>query len=198
MAPTANFLILPNGEISPMGTGLMLLRNHHLYAGIRCGLGALDPATEQHLLRVGTTIGVAMADLGYRGWFDVDFVLDQDRRVYITEINARRASPCHVFEIGERLLGRDWSRKCGLYANDHLPLQGACHPNYATIQEVFAEFNRLQEGSVVRALPTIVNSSLSRKAPYLGYAVMADNAPRAAELALKLEAWVRKSIGMVE
>ncbi len=150
------------------------------------------------MLRVGATIGNAMAGLGYRGWFDIDFVLGQDRQVYITELNARRASPCHVFEVGERLQGKDWSRKCGLYANDHLPLQGVCSPNYATIREVFAEFNRLQEGGLTRALPTIVSSSLSRKAPYLGYVVMSDNAPRAAELAMELEAWIRRSIGMVE
>ena len=196
LASTVDFLITQSGEVIFIDAGTMVMRNLHMYAGVQCGLDSVEPFIRDYMVRIGKSVGNAMSALGYRGWFDIDFVVDNQKRTYLTEINARRSCPIHAFEIGRQLLGKDWSGECGLYAKDYLYLQGSCHPDYRAIRQVIEEFNRSQGDGMTRAISTIASSSLSRKLPYLGYAVVSSTSPQAAEAAVELEQLIRKSIGM--
>ena len=195
--PTVNCLILSDGTIEVVGTGRMLMRRGWLYSGICSGYAALEPSTEETIVRIGRQVGHAMADMGYAGWFDIDFVVGARGEIFLTEINARRASPAHAFAIARRTLGEGWPRKCSLYANDHLPLQGSCNPRYPAIREVFAAFNGRHSRSSIKAVPTIVSSSLSRKTPYLGYVLLAQGESEAGFHACRLEQEIREAIGMM-
>lgn len=195
-ALTIDFLIAPDGNITLIGKGVMLMRRDCLYAGISTGRGALEASVEDRMEMIGHRVAQAMAEFGYKGWFDLDFVVDQNSQLYLTEINARRASPAHVFGIAQRLAGTEWATKCGLYANDHLPLQGACNPDYALIRESFFKFNDSHRNDGIIAVPTIVNSSLKRRTPYIGYVILAEEVRQAAHCASELENGIRESIGM--
>jgi len=196
IVPTIDFIIDSDGMVRMMGAGTMLMRRDWLYSGIQCGLGSLDPAIEATMIRIGRQVGYAMADMGYRGWFDIDFVIGAEGEIFLTEINARKASPAHVFDIASHILGESWMCRCSIYANDHLRLQGSCCPSYSTIRKVFAAFNSDHNEISVRAIPTIASSSLSRRTPYLGYAVLAEDTPDASYYAAQLEGQIRDAIGM--
>jgi hypothetical protein len=194
--PTIDLCILPDGTIQLIGTGSMIMRNGWLYSGIKCGLRSLHPSIESSMICIGREIGRAMSAIGYRGWFDVDFVLREDGTLFLTEINARRASPAHVFDIAKQLYGESWQHKCSVYANDHLPLQGSCRPSYGNIRNAFAEFNVKHEMVSVRAIPTIASSALLGRTPYLGYVVLTENALFLREFVTHLEMGIRESVGM--
>jgi hypothetical protein len=196
ISPTANFLVSASGKVTLLGTGSMLMRRGHLYAGVQSGVGTFDEGLEQVICELGLEVGHAVSALGYRGWFDVDFVAVPDGAVYLTEINARRTSLAHVFEFGNRLRGADWASVSGIFAKDHLALQGSVLPTYENIRLAFLSFNERNRILDARAVPTIVSSSLQRRDPYIGYAVIADSAPMAARLSNELEAEIWSRLGM--
>ncbi len=193
---TIDFCINQDGFLSKMGCGKMIMRRNWLYTGIHCGEGVLDTDTEEWMTRAGFHIGEEMAKKGYRGWFDVDFVQRWDGDIFLTEINARRASPVHVFDIATQVLGENWEKKWSLYANDHLDLQGARQPTYTQIREAIANFNKNNSESLVRAIPTIISTALSRINPYIGYVVIAPNASTSINCSMLLEKQIKELIGM--
>jgi hypothetical protein len=191
---TIDFCINQDGLLNKVGGGKMIMRRGWLYAGIHCGKGVLDTDTENKITKAGFHIGEQMAKTGYRGWFDVDFVQRWDGEIFLTEINARRASPVHVFDIATQILGDNWEKEWSLYANDHLSLQGACQPTYTNIRDAIADFNNNE--SSVQAIPTIISNAVTRKNPFIGYAVIAPNASEASNYATLLETQIKKIIGM--
>lgn len=197
-APTIDFEIDNSGEVIFHGSGEMLMRQGQYYGGLTCGVGALESDLESRLKGIGRVVGDALCELGYIGWFDLDFVIDGNRNPVVTELNARRTSPAHVFEIAETLCGSNWQADCAMFANDHLPLQGSKHPKYSNLREVFLAFNREHRRHNVLAVPTIASGSLRRQAPWLGYAVMADDSANAARYAGLLEILLRESIDMAQ
>jgi hypothetical protein len=48
----------------------------------------------------------------------------------------------------------------------------------------------------IKAVPTIVSSSLARKTPYIGYMVLAEHTASASNYAMLLEQQLREAIGM--
>jgi len=193
---TIDFRINQDGILSKVGCGKMIMRRNWLYAGIHCGARVLDTDTEEWITRAGFHVGEEMAKKGYRGWFDVDFVQRWDGDIFLTEINARRASPVHVFDIATQVIGKNWERKCSLYANDHLDLQGARQPTYIQIRNVIGNFNKNNNVASVQAVPTIISTALSHKNPYIGYVVLAPNASASKNYAILLEEQIKQVIGM--
>ncbi len=189
-ALTADFLVEEDGTVRVVGYGRMLLRRGQHYAGIVTGRGVVDEAVRSSILAIGRELGEAVAAWGYRGLFDVDFVLNADRRPIVTEMNARRASPSHVFEIARRLRGEDWSSNCCVRANDHVPASGASPPTYRDLREAARSYLKEQAGEGVDLVLTIVSSSLRRRTPYFGFLLIADDATRAEEQARRFESRV--------
>jgi hypothetical protein len=194
---TINFIIHEDGSLTMKGSGKMVMRREWLYSGIHCGLGSLETVVENRIVDIGYQVGTQMAIMGYRGWFDIDFVKGGGNEIYLTEINARRASPIHVFDIGAQIIGDDWVSKQSLYANDRLHLQGSCKPNYSQIRKVFDDFNTKNNDFLVQAIPTIMSISLTKKTPYMGYVVLAQSASSASYFAIQLENQIKKAIGML-
>ncbi|MEV8533584.1 GNAT family N-acetyltransferase [Streptomyces sp. NPDC051211] len=73
------------------------------YAGATVGPGVVPGAAEGPLLGFGRAVGAELADSGYRGWFDVDFVLDARGRPAPTETNLRLTGPSIAFMVAARL-----------------------------------------------------------------------------------------------
>jgi hypothetical protein len=194
---TADFFVHESGEVSVSGCGTMLIRGRHLYAGVKCGLGALpDERVRDALNGIALAVGRELSRLGYAGWCDVDCLVPPAGPLYVNEINVRRASPSHAFSIGAAFGGPEWQETCAVYANDHMPLQGSCYPTYATLRQVFEKFNADRSTERRIAIPTLATTSLAGATPFLGYAVVAPTAARAGEMAKQLEAELRAAVGM--
>jgi hypothetical protein len=48
-------------------------------------------------------VGDLLADRGYRGWYDVDFVRSAAGAVYALEVNTRRTGPSVAYAVWQRL-----------------------------------------------------------------------------------------------
>ncbi|MEU8495841.1 GNAT family N-acetyltransferase [Streptomyces lavendulae] len=73
------------------------------YRGATVGPGVVPAALEGPLLAFGAAVGRELAASGYRGWFDVDFVVDATGRPAPTETNLRLTGPSVAFMVAARL-----------------------------------------------------------------------------------------------
>ncbi|MFD5624266.1 GNAT family N-acetyltransferase [Streptomyces yangpuensis] len=90
------------GAVHEVGAALMDV-TEGAYRGATVGPGAVPEWAEQPLLAFGAAVGRELAAAGYRGWFDVDFVVDAEGRLAPTETNLRLTGPAIAFMVAARL-----------------------------------------------------------------------------------------------
>ncbi|MGW7117922.1 GNAT family N-acetyltransferase [Streptomyces xanthophaeus] len=73
------------------------------YRGATVGPGVVPAWAEEALRGFGAAVGRGLADCGYRGWFDVDFVAAGAGRLAPTETNLRLTGPSVAFMAAARL-----------------------------------------------------------------------------------------------
>ncbi|WP_327169419.1 GNAT family N-acetyltransferase [Streptomyces subrutilus] len=73
------------------------------YRGATVGPGVVPEWARGPLCAFGRAVGRALAESGYRGWFDVDFVADGAGRLAPTEANLRLTGPSVAFMVAARL-----------------------------------------------------------------------------------------------
>ncbi|MFD5490487.1 GNAT family N-acetyltransferase [Streptomyces virginiae] len=135
----------------------------------KIGPSSLSHPAEKTLLAFGAAVGRELAASGYRGWFDVDFVVDAEGRLAPTETNLRLTGPSIAFMVAARL---DALRGSGHLVRiaDRVEL-GARLPE-AQLDELCADLARgcAELGAVfVPAIPT----GAFDPAPWLGVLVAA-------------------------
>ncbi|MBZ9599951.1 GNAT family N-acetyltransferase [Streptomyces yangpuensis] len=158
----------PAGRVHEVGAALMDV-TEGAYRGATVGPGAVPERAEKPLLAFGAAVGRELASSGYRGWFDVDFVVDAEGRLAPTETNLRLTGPAIAFMVAARL---DALRGAGHLVRiaDRVEL-GARLPE-AQVDELCADLARAcgEIGAVfVPAIPT----GAFDPAPWLGVLVAA-------------------------
>ncbi|MGW6782453.1 GNAT family N-acetyltransferase [Streptomyces sp. NPDC054987] len=158
----------PAGEVHEVGAALMDV-TAGAYRGATVGPGSVPEWAHEPLLAFGAAVGRELAASGYRGWFDVDFVVDAEGRLAPTEVNLRLTGPSIAFMVAARL---DELRGAGHLVRiaDRVEL-GARLPE-AQVDELCADLARgcAELGAVfVPAIPT----GAFDPAPWLGVLVAA-------------------------
>ncbi|MFE1810552.1 GNAT family N-acetyltransferase [Streptomyces sp. NPDC059533] len=92
----------PDGRVHEVGGAVMEVRDG-CYAGATVGPGVVPEWAEKPLTAFGAAVGRELAAGGYRGWFDVDFVAAEGRRLAPTETNLRLTGPSVAFVVAARL-----------------------------------------------------------------------------------------------
>ncbi|MFJ6780330.1 GNAT family N-acetyltransferase [Streptomyces yangpuensis] len=156
------------GAVHEVGAALMDV-TEGAYRGATVGPGAVPEWAQEPLLAFGAAVGRELAASGYRGWFDVDFVVDSEGRLAPTETNLRLTGPAIAFMVAARL---DALRGAGHLVRiaDRVEL-GARLPE-AQVDELCADLARAcaEIGAVfVPAIPT----GAFDPAPWLGVLVAA-------------------------
>ena len=166
--PTFDAVIDSDGEVHPVGVGLMDV-DETSYRGVTVGPGVLPEPLTGTTVGFGVAVGRALAQEGYRGWYDVDFVTDRSGRLAPVEINLRLTGPAVAFHLQaafDRLRGG-----CHFVRTlDRLPL-GARLPAGALREHVArtARRCRVLGASLLVTIPTAAFDPV----PYLGVAIAA-------------------------
>ncbi|MGW6981271.1 GNAT family N-acetyltransferase [Streptomyces sp. NPDC054932] len=90
------------GRVHDVGGAVMDVADG-CYRGATVGPGVVPGWAEKPLMAFGAAVGRELADSGYRGWFDVDFVADGEGRLAPTETNLRLTGPAIAFMVAARL-----------------------------------------------------------------------------------------------
>lgn len=121
--------------------------------------------------------GDALQELGYRGIFDIDLVVDKKHNVFAVEANLRRTGGTHIFEIAKYLFGKNFEQKTVVASRDNLPV-GNKIKTYKDFRKVASHLyfsNQKREGII----PTITSFLAIGK---LGFIVFAKTIERIKEI----------------
>lgn len=171
---TGDAEVLPDGSVEYRGSAAMLVESNH-YGGAVTACASMFPqdgwaAIESFTLEVGSIV----SDLGYRGWFDVDFLASVDSQIYALEINARRTGPIAAFTIAGR--ARELGLGTAVACRDAVNL-----PRRYTPAQVYDAYWAVQARHGGRIVPTSF-LGLDASSPVIGLAAIADDASEAVDL----------------
>ena len=88
------------------------------FIGVLMGKDCIKADTERKIRKIGNIIGKRYAHLGYRGFFDVDFVISAKGEPYPIETNVRRTGGTHVFDFVRYMFGPNWHEKIVVLSSD--------------------------------------------------------------------------------
>ncbi|POM25185.1 Acetyltransferase (GNAT) family protein [Actinomadura rubteroloni] len=164
--PTFDAFIDGAGTVHPVGTGLMDVAGT-AYRGVTVGRVPGGVATTAETF--GVHVGRVLAEDGYRGWYDVDFVTARTGRLAPTEINLRLTGPAVAFHLKatfDRLRGGDHLVR----TLDRVPL-GARLPPPALRRHVERLTRTCADAGAV--LVVTIPTAAFDPVPYLGVALAA-------------------------
>lgn len=163
---TFDALVAPDGRVWPVGAGSMMV-DGVAYRGVTVGPGVLPAQISAVAADFGLAVGRALAEEGYRGWYDVDYVATVEGMLAPTEINLRLSGPAVAWHV-QVALDQRWGGSHVVRTLDLLPL-GARLPGKA-FQAHVALLEQRCRSVGARLLVTIASAAFD-PAPYLAVAL---------------------------
>lgn len=163
---TVDAIIDNEANVHIVGAGLMHVSGT-AYQGVTVGPGSVPPRLAATAIAFTRDVGRALADVGHRGWFDIDFVVSRKGELCPTETNCRLTGPAVAFMIAARLAQtrrKDFVVRTLDAVPLALPLRSA--PLHALLRRVHAYCAALH----VQLLPTLVGRAQAER-PSVGLAL---------------------------
>lgn len=121
-SPSTEVFVSEEG-ISPFYHCGQLLNEFGGFLGVEIGKGVLSETLARKLTRIGNIIGKWYWELGYRGFFDIDFIISKDGEIYVVETNTRRTGGTHTYDLAKHLFGSEWENEAYLLSHDSFRYQ---------------------------------------------------------------------------
>ena len=145
------------------------------------GKDALSEALTRKLTRIGNIIGRWYWELGYRGFFDIDFIISKDGGIYVVETNTRRTGGTHTYDLARHLFGNGWESETYLLSHDSFRYSKRRMDAEALLQKVKPILYPMM-GEKKGIIVTLI----SEWSPVMGYIVIASNPDEGRELQKRL------------
>ncbi len=158
-----------------------LLNEFGGFLGVEIGKNALSETLARKLTRIGNIIGKWYWELGYRGFFDIDFVVSKDGGIYIAETNTRRTGGTHTYDLARHLFGKGWENEAYLLSHDSFHYQKKRMDAEKVLQRVrpiLYPMKGEQKGIIV--------TLISEWSPVMGYVAVAGNPNEGRDLQKRL------------
>lgn len=119
--PSVDSIVSPDGTVDVQMVDAMVI--HHDedevgFYGCVLGRGLFTEDQNKKLKEMSTAVGRELAKIGYRGWYDVDYILSRSGDFYATECNLRRTSICYMLDLAKLLFGENYENKMAMRSND--------------------------------------------------------------------------------
>lgn len=161
--PAADMLITDDAGTSDGVSRLILSAltvDTHRFVSVNVGTGLLPAAVNEEVQELSRLIAGQARQLGFRGWFGIDFLLDTHGDLFVTEFNARRTGAMHGIALLDRWRG---SELVVTHSQDAVPVAATRPVSYRDMRPAFERLWR-EEAPV---FPTAVRA-LSRRRPSYG------------------------------
>lgn len=142
------------------------------FNGIAMGQGVLDNDLNHRLEEISMRIGKKYREIGYRGYFDIDFAVSQDNTVFALETNTRRTGGTHVYDFAKRVFNDSWkdfiffSNDSFKYSTQNCPLSEILEK----LRQILFPIDGKREGLVL--------TLIDEKEPVFGYILSGDSETR--------------------
>ncbi len=121
-SPSLEFKI--NGELRHTYNGVQRLNKDSYFEGFIISKQIEEESgfDFERIVESCMPFGEALQELGYRGIFDVDLVIDKKHNIFAVESNLRRTGATHVFETAQYVFGKNFMDKIVVASKDNLPV----------------------------------------------------------------------------
>lgn len=116
----------------------------------------------QQAFQAAGLYGQKLAELGYRGVFDMDLIVSTENKLFAVEANLRRTGGTHAHEFCKTLLGDDYAKKHYVYLQD-MSVPDSRKRVFGEISKKYA-FNPKNEIGIIPVNPDMLEVN---KAPIL-------------------------------
>lgn len=154
--PSVDSMVLPDGTVKIQAVSTMGIHRSGEeveFYGSTIGHGLFTEEQHLYMRNINRAVGEEHGKIGYRGWYDTDFILSTDGKLYLTETNVRRTGTSYMVALAEHLFGPDWENNMAMIANDKYirsHLAGLSHNNLKVIiSELLYPMNGEQRGIVL-------------------------------------------------
>jgi hypothetical protein len=157
----------------------MRVTSDGVFQGMEISQNILPKKFRQSMISTGDQVAAVYSSMGYRGFFDIDFAINSQKRIFITESNVRKTGGTHVYVLAKKTF---WSRFSITYLH---PLQ-----QFMSYQKRLAAQTSLGALSPLLFNPStktgiIVISQNSLAYDRLGYVIFAPNKTSALRIETK-------------
>lgn len=147
--PSVDSIIRPNGEVEVQCVDAMVIKHHDndvTFYGCVLGKGLFNRHQKKQLAEVSKNVGIELSKLGYRGWYDVDYILAESGGIYATEANLRRTSLAYMVDLGHKLIGEDFQDRVAMRSSDKHIRRNLAGATYGDVKEVLDPIMYPMEG----------------------------------------------------
>ena len=88
------------------------------FIGVEIGKNTVPVSLLDKLEGISAVIGSRYHQMGYRGYFDIDFIVGKDECLYVVETNTRRTGGTHTYDLARHLFGKTWASDAYLLSYD--------------------------------------------------------------------------------
>ena len=154
----------PNIEMKVNGDGVetkyfcgMRVTDKGEFRGVEIGKKAVPLFVKRILRRSAVKYGQFLQKAGYRGFYEIDWVVDKNKNLYPVEANLRRTGGTHVYEIAIRLLGEDFQKKHYITATNIQSINNILNLDFTEIKNhlrsVLYPINNQKRGVIITIVP---------------------------------------------
>lgn len=183
-SPSVEVYVSPAGRVEITYCCVQLFDGIGAFDGVLIDQNLLPAALSSELGTATAFVGARLAELGYVGYFDVDFVVDRSFTPFMVEANCRRTGGTHAHDLAQHLFGPGYQQQTAVLSRNAVRLtRGTRRVNemlHATA-DTLLEWPDRKEGVV----PSVV-SGLA--AGTIGYVVMARSLERLRRLEVEFVA----------
>lgn len=181
-SPSTELFVSESGPFITYHCGQLLNANGGFF-GVEIGRGVLSASVRDTLERTSRIIGERYHELGYRGFFDIDFVASRarDGTIYVVETNTRRTGGTHVYDLAKYLFGDTWETDTYLLSHDSLGYGNelvSVETLLKQIQSLLYPISSQRKGVIV--------TSVNAWDPVFGYVIVAPDADEGKRLQQEL------------
>lgn len=118
-SPSIEFFIDQDGKVNPTyACEQVLAEDKKTFRGVYLHQQVIQHPSIRNAFKAGLLFGQALSQFGYRGYFDIDLVIDKKNHVYAVESNMRRTGGTHIHETAQSLLGNNYRQKYYILSED--------------------------------------------------------------------------------
>ncbi|MDP3957492.1 MAG: hypothetical protein Q8Q10_03265 [bacterium] len=88
------------------------------FLGVALGVNVLSGKIMKRIKTASLQVGKRFWKMGYRGFFDIDFVTSKNGEPFIVETNMRRTGGTHVYDAARLLVGNNWKNMVFVLSQD--------------------------------------------------------------------------------
>lgn len=185
--PNVEFKILRNGHIEFLYFCGMRVSPEGVFKGVEINNEALSDRVSARLVDTGFFIGERLAEEGYVGYYDVDFVATKNNEFFVTESNVRRTGGTHVYHTAMHLFGKDFMIQAYILSNNNYKLKEGIKMTFNDLRQKLTPvlYDKTSQEGLIFASANILALNM------FAYIIFGKNKKRALEIEAKMEQLLR-------